>query len=98
MIKYRCIIGNHIEIGEYGCWNCKNYLPEHYRCIVDKCIHGDKNGFVGHKIKVDKEKKNKEHKWKGCQLVTFTGTKYFCILPRCNPKLGNFNGADRNVK
>lgn len=43
-----------------------------------------------------KEERRKKHKCYGCQWGSFTGTKYFCMLPRCMPKLGNFNGADKN--
>ena len=43
-----------------------------------------------------KEERRKNHKCNGCKWGTFTGTKYFCILPRCIPKLGSFNGVDKN--
>lgn len=41
-------------------------------------------------------KDRKKHKCDGCKWGTWTGTKYKCALPRCIPKLGNFNGADIN--
>lgn len=43
-----------------------------------------------------KEKQRKGHKCKGCKWGTFTGLKYFCMLPRCMPELGSFNGVDKN--
>lgn len=86
-MKPRSIIGKHVELGEYGCKKCKHYLPEHYRCMVDKCVHGDKNKFIATKVK---------NKCDGCKWSTWTGIKYFCMLPRCMPKLGSFNGVDKS--
>ena len=86
-MKLRSIIGKHMEIGEFGCSNCKYYEPEHYSCRLPECIHGDKNLYS----KSDK----RVHRCKSCKWGTFNGTKYFCILPRCMPTLGDFNGVDK---
>lgn len=40
--------------------------------------------------------KKKPHKCEVCVWGTWTGTKYKCSLPRCMPKLGNFNGVGKN--
>lgn len=41
--------------------------------------------------------KNKtKHKCHKCKWVTDTKGKYFCMLPRCIPELGDFNGVDKN--
>lgn len=45
-----------------------------------------------------KEKKKKDHKCYGCHWSTWTGLSYKCALPRCMPKLGSFNGVDKNGK
>ena len=45
-----------------------------------------------------KENKRNGHKCYNCAWGTWTGLKYKCALPRCMPKLGNFNGAGKNVK
>ena len=36
--------------------------------------------------------KKKSHKCEVCVWGTFTGVSYKCALPRCMPKLGDFNG------
>lgn len=38
----------------------------------------------------------KDHKCYNCPWGTFTGLSYVCMLPRCIPNLGNFNGVDKN--
>ena len=45
-------------------------------------------------IAIKKRKNN--HKCQNCSWGRWTGTKYKCALPRCMPKLGNFNGVDKN--
>lgn len=42
--------------------------------------------------------KNKKHRCNDCHWGKNTGGTYFCMLPRCMPKLGIFNGVGRNVK
>lgn len=42
--------------------------------------------------------RKKKHKCEGCQWGSFTGLSYVCMLPRCMPSLGNFNGVDKRVK
>ena len=36
--------------------------------------------------------KKEPHKCESCVWGTFTGVSYKCALPRCMPKLGDFNG------
>lgn len=55
-------------------------------CKYKKCIY---------KIK---ESKRKNHKCYRCSWSTWTGLKYKCVLPRCIPDLGNFNGDGKDVK
>lgn len=43
-----------------------------------------------------KKEENKKHKCSGCPWGTFTGIKYKCALPRCMPKLGDFNGVKQD--
>ena len=85
----RSIIGKHIEIGKYGCSKCRHYIPEHYSCLLDKCIHGDKNKYI--------PPKKKRHRCYRCPWGKDTGGTYFCMLPRCMPKLGSFGGV-KNAK
>lgn len=33
-----------------------------------------------------------------CKWSTYTGSKYFCILPRCIPNLEDYSGVDANGK
>lgn len=40
--------------------------------------------------------KKKRHKCNNCTWGIWTGLKYKCALPRCMPKLGDFNGAGKN--
>jgi len=76
------------------CKTCKNNFAiingipndEEVRCKYKICIFEIK------------EKQRKGHKCTGCKWSTWTDGKYFCILPRCIPNLGSFNGAGKNVK
>lgn len=42
--------------------------------------------------------RRKNHRCYNCQWGTWTGSSYKCALPRCMPKLGNFNGVGKNEK
>lgn len=81
-MRLRSILGKHVEIGEYGCKKCEHYIPEHYSCVLDKCIHGDKNKYIA--------PKNQKDLCYRCPWGKKTGGAHFCMLPRCIPKLGNF--------
>lgn len=90
-MSLRSIFGKHKETSEYGCKKCNHYLPEHYACLLNECIHGDLNLIIA----LAKEKK---HKCESCPWGTWTGLNYKCALPRCKPHLGKSNGADKNGK
>lgn len=59
--------------------------------VVDKYILGALKN-----IAINSRKK--KHKCQNCSWGTWTGLNYKCALPRCMPKLGNFDGVDKNVK
>lgn len=71
------------------CNRCENYwesLYGEFKCRYKICIFEIK------------ESKRTDHKCYRCNWSTWTGLKYKCALPRCMPTLGNFDGADRDVK
>ena len=43
-----------------------------------------------------KKEEKKKHKCVCCPWGAHTGIGYKCALPRCMPKLGNFNGVKQN--
>lgn len=63
-----------------------NYTGKEIRCKYQICLY---------KIKEDKRRC---HKCYNCPWGTWTGLSYKCALPRCMPKLGSFNGVDKNDK
>ncbi|MDR7856105.1 hypothetical protein [Tissierella sp.] len=69
-------------------------LHDNYDGVKVDCKYEKYNKCI-YKIK---EEQRKSHKCEGCKWSTFTGIKYFCMLPRCIPNLGNFNGVDRSGK
>lgn len=66
------------------CKGCNFYYTAKGECILDVC----EDDYIS--------PKNKKHKCNGCKWSTWTGIKYFCMLPRCMPKLGSFNGVDKS--
>lgn len=45
---------------------------------------------------INQDKRKSKHKCDNCPWGTWTGLSIKCALPRCMPKLGNFNGVDKN--
>lgn len=72
------------------CNKCEYCMPRVDSCTQDGCVHGVSSWMM------DEEDENKSHKCEGCVWGTFTGVSYKCSLPRCMPKLGNFNGVGKN--
>ena len=63
-----------------------DYDGEKIQCKYEICVY------------TIREKKRKQYKCCGCAWGTWTGLCYKCALPRCMPKLGDFNGVGKNDK
>lgn len=62
----------------------KEFDGTQVNCKYKKCVVEIKTG------------KRKDHKCYGCHWSTWTGLKYKCVLPRCMPSLGDFNGVGKD--